>query len=277
MRSTRLTVMVALLLLFGTLSSASGQAPTIITMTAPQYYSDFYEETLIPAFEEEYPNIQVEFVFTEDNYFGSPLFSSEENDYYANLQNYASAADVLYVASYNLNSYATNTGFFLDLTPLASIDGTLNPDDFFPPAWDAFQWDAGLWALPQTIRTEVLVYNQDRFDEAGLSYPTEDWRLADFIQAAEALHVYNSDGQVEVPPLLVVNQALLLYLETGPMYDDSVIPAQPDYNNPELVNALSMLVDYHSSFEQADLNSWSSNDLPMSLGFPYQLQGCYAG
>ncbi len=50
------------------------------------------------------------------------------------------------------------------------------------------------YGLPWCAATEILYYNQDMFDAAGLSYPTNSWSYADFLAAARKLTVKNADG-----------------------------------------------------------------------------------
>ncbi|GMQ64580.1 ABC transporter substrate-binding protein [Vallitalea maricola] len=41
-----------------------------------------------------------------------------------------------------------------------------------------------LFGIPQGIQVDVLYYNKDMFDEAGVDYPTADWTLDDLREAA---------------------------------------------------------------------------------------------
>lgn len=56
----------------------------------------------------------------------------------------------------------------------------------------------GTYGLPWCAATEILYYNQDMFDAAGISYPTNDWSYADFQAAAEKLTQKASDDTTEV-------------------------------------------------------------------------------
>ena len=255
--------------LLGVIMPVAAQSPTIITMTAPQYLESVFKDTIIPEFEAQHPGIQVQFVYADEMY--SDPFYDDEANFAERLTEYASAADVLYVSSYNYSSYMTSTGFFLDLTPLVSVDGDLMPDDFYPAAWDAFQWDGGIWAMPTAIETQILVYNQDMFDAIGLPYPNESWSISDFIQAGEALHTYNDAGEVELSSLSSLDPRLLLYSSIGDLVDDSVIPNVPDFSHPELADLLNQWATYWSSYEFAENNMYSPDEMAMYIGYPYQL------
>lgn len=264
---------VLLLCLGLTASITTAQPPTIITVAASEWQGDLFEDTIIPAFEAEHPNIQVEFVYSDNIYFGNPMYQpeDEESTYYDDLTTYAESADVLYVSDTSLSPYAINTGFFLDLTPLVSVDDAINEADFYPAAWQTFQWDGGVWALPYSMEVQVLVYDRSVFDAAGLPYPDQSWRLQDYILSAEQLHTYNANGEVEFSALNPVNPTLIVYSEVGPLFDTTTFPTQPDFSNPEFQRQIEAYVTYFDSYEFADFRGYSFNDVPMTISYPYQL------
>lgn len=59
--------------------------------------------------------------------------------------------------------------------------------------------DGRLYAIPQGIQVDVLYYNKDMFDEAGLEYPNEDWTLMDLEEASIKLTTDNRYG-FSLPP-----------------------------------------------------------------------------
>lgn len=256
-----------------TQSIATAQSPTIITVTAPEYQGDLYEDTIIPLFEAEHPNIQVEFVYAENTYFGNPLYQAEgeESTFYDDLAAYASSADVLYVSGDGLSPYALNTGFFLDLSPLIAVDDTINEADFYPATWRTFQWGGGMWALPTTIMPQVLVYDRAAFDAVNSPYPDESWQFEDYIHVAEEMHTYNSQGEVELSPITAISPINIVYGSIGKLYDPMTMPIQPDFSDPEIVRLLQTYTDYYSSYEFAAIQGYSFNEIPMSITYPYQL------
>lgn len=52
----------------------------------------------------------------------------------------------------------------------------------------------GTYGLPWGVATEILYYNQDMFDAAGIPYPTNDWKYEDFLAAAEKLTQKEGDN-----------------------------------------------------------------------------------
>ena len=219
------------------------------------------------------PIFKVEFVYSENTYFGNPLYETESDEpgFFDKLNAYASSADVLYVHGNNLSPFATRTGFFLDLSPLISVDSEIASEDFYPGAWQAFQWDGGIWALPYTMQVQVLVYDKNAFDAVNFPYPDQTWRMEDYTRVAEAMHTYNSKGEVELSPLTAMNPAHLLHNIIGTAYDDSALTTQPDFSNPELLSTLEAYIDYYSAYEFEEFGGYSFDEIPMSLNYPYQL------
>jgi len=280
MMKHHILLMTLLMSLFATQSILMAQQPTIITVTAPEYQIDLYEDTIIPLFEAEHPNIQVEFVYNENTYLGNPLYETEESDepsFYDQLTDYASSADVLYVHSGSMSPFATNTGFFLDLSPLVTVDDSLQADDFYPAAWQAFQFDGGYWALPYSLQLQLLVYDKDSFDAVNFPYPDQSWRIEDYIRAAEAMHTYNSAGEVELSPMNAIDPITLFHAITGPLYDDLTLPAQPNFSNPEFLHLLDTYINYYTEYEFEEFRGYSFDEMPMTLSFPYQLSSSAFG
>jgi multiple sugar transport system substrate-binding protein len=58
--------------------------------------------------------------------------------------------------------------------------------------FQAYSYEGKQYALPQDVNTQVLFYNKQLFDEAGVDYPNESWKWdpetgGDFLEAAKAL------------------------------------------------------------------------------------------
>lgn len=91
-----------------------------------------------------------------------------------------------------------------DIANFAAVDGILplddylaasdiNTDDMIDAVATLADGLGATYGLPWCAATEIMYYNQDMFDAAGLEYPTNDWSYADFKAAAEALTVKDGD------------------------------------------------------------------------------------
>lgn len=87
---------------------------------------------------------------------------------------------------------------FLDLGPYLET-GSLKAADFFEGPIAQFEWQDTLWGLPDTAAPEVVFYNKDMFDAAGLAYPTDEWTYED-MRAAAVLLTLDDAGRNAADP-----------------------------------------------------------------------------
>ena len=75
---------------------------------------------------------------------------------------------------------------FLELSDLVEQDA-VDLEDFYQGPLDQFRWNGRLWGIPDTAAPDLVFYNLDMFDAAGVAYPDESWTLDDMRQAAVRL------------------------------------------------------------------------------------------
>ncbi len=238
----RLWIVVAML--YTIISSAQAQ-PTIITLVVPEFFEDQYQETIIPAFEAQNPDVQVHLVTSGG--FGADANPADDiEDYLDDLLAYATSADVLAVDTNTFTPEATRSGYFLDLSPLIRSDNLLNSADFYYAAWESFQWDGGHWALPSGIDVLILNYDPAAFDAAGLAYPNERWTLDDFANAVRRLAQFDANGNMTSAGFISFvggTEALFISALGRGVYDETVIPSEPDFSGTDLEAVLQTWLD----------------------------------
>jgi len=140
-------------------------------------------QAMIAAFEEENPNITVEneAMGYGDNYWTQLVTRIAGND----------APDAFELNMENFLAHATR-GSLRPIDPLFAATG-LDKNVYSPGLLDAVSFDGELLAVPLMFSTVVLVYNMDLFDQAGLSYPTQDWKWADSLAAAKKISALGDD------------------------------------------------------------------------------------
>ncbi len=216
-----------------------------ITLAISNLSDSVFSDKLIGDFESAHPGIKVSIV--KANTTIPPAASGLDRHFQA-VQQYASSADVLYVTNANitgsdttsLSVEATRAGYFLNLKPLVDDDKTLNPSDFFPPIWQSYQWDGGVWAMPFAADPYVLTYDPAAFDAAGLPYPNDKWTLDDLSNAMRKLAVKDSNGKVTTAAFDIFGSALPYLFRamlTNSLLDTSSIPNIPKFDTPD-VNTL---------------------------------------
>lgn len=127
-------------------------------------------EPFIEAFEKEYPDIDVEVLWDKDD---NTLIAANK------------APDLIKSGDIHVSS---SRDLLLDLTPYMERDEQeINSDDFFPATLESLKVDGALLAMPTSFNVGLLYYNKTLFDEAGVTYPSDDWSQDDFIKAGQAL------------------------------------------------------------------------------------------
>jgi ABC-type glycerol-3-phosphate transport system substrate-binding protein len=225
-----------------------------------------FNDEILSEFEAQNPGVDVVFITAGDSmFFGGAAYDAE--GFFDRASEYAAKADVLYVDSSSLTPEATRAGFYLDISPLTSSDTTLNPGDFFPAAWESFQWDNGVWALPASINLNLMVYNKTRFDELGLPYPNEAWTIDDFANTVRALSETNDSGEVTTPGFVDWGSSGLLIrslLGEG-VFDDSVLPSTPNMQSPQLEALVTAWSELAQEGHTGNNFTGSSQDIPLRI------------
>jgi multiple sugar transport system substrate-binding protein len=112
---------------------------------------------LISNFEEENPDIKINFMHIPQNYFQKIhlLFASN------------TAPDILFINNLNLPIYASK------LEPLESY---INQEEFYPQSLDGLSFDGHLLAIPRDISNLVFYINLDLMNK-----PSKNWNLDEFM------------------------------------------------------------------------------------------------
>lgn len=245
----------------------------VLTLAIPDYLVVSLE-TALERFRTQHPDATV-VVEPVNTYIGSAAYAGEDQEtYFDNVSRYVVSGDVIYTDSYSLVPEVTRTGGLLDLNPLATGDAGLNPDDFYPAAWEMFQWDGGLWALPASVNVLPVIYNPAAFDAVGLSYPDESWTFNDYLDAARTLTQYDEQGRVTLPGFS--GDLTLLLIASGiEMGDEN---GTPRFTDPTLLGALeswTMLYEelYPTSEEaQQNMIQYDYARIPLRIEQPYMLR-----
>ncbi len=123
-----------------------------------------------------------------------------ESDYSSKLNQMVStkdtSSDIYVVWENDIKNFADAKGIIALDDYLKS--SSINQGDFIDAVSQLTEGLGATYGLPWCAATEVLFYNQDMFDAAGVAYPTNDWSYADFLAAAEKLTQYNTDNTTAV-------------------------------------------------------------------------------
>jgi multiple sugar transport system substrate-binding protein len=201
------------------------------------------------AFMEANPNIKIE------------LWAQPWGDYFTKLQTLWAAGDgkaipdVLFLSP--VPSYAAD-GVLENLEPYIKASG-LDTSDYWPGSLDTTSYQGSVYGFARDIGLEVLYYNKDHFDEAGLEYPNDKWTWDDLRAAAEALTIKSASGRIEryglgmeggkYPQFLISNG--------GGLFDDVFNPTECWLSRPESIEAVEFiagLMNDEIAMRDANLN-----------------------
>ena len=115
-------------------------------------------------------------------------------DYFTQIQTRVAAgtAPDCYELNYeNFVSYAKK-GVLLDLAGVIASTG-FDKSVMNEKALGAFSTDGVQYGLPDSFSDVVLIYNKKLFDQAGIAYPTAEWKWADEQAAAEKIRALGAD------------------------------------------------------------------------------------
>lgn len=198
---------------------------------------------ILAQFENENPDIEVEFVHIPQNYFQKIhlLFAS-------NL-----APDVIFVNNLYLPIYA-NAGM---LEEIKNYD-----DAFYPKSIEALSYRGKVYAIPRDISNLVIYYNKELFEKYGVPVPSKYWTFDDLLIIAKKLTKdTNNDGLTDFWGISFDEEPLfyLPYLMSeggGFLSDDTnnVI-----FNSPESKKGLNFYADLRNKYHVAPTKSESAS------------------
>lgn len=120
---------------------------------------------VIKEFEDENPDIKVEFLHIPQNYFQKIhlLFASNTEP------------DIIFINNQYLPIYANSK----KLLPLK-----ISQKIYDEKVLDSLSWHGELYAIPRDISLLVIYYNKDIFEKAGVEFPNEKWTQKEFLSKA---------------------------------------------------------------------------------------------
>lgn len=140
---------------------------------------DKFDEGIIKAFEKENPNIKIESIQVADSDYSQKINTMIIG---------GNAPDVILSFEADLPRFA-QSGAIESLDPYIKKGASFDVADFIPAVEKIGESTGGNYGLPWAYASEIMYYNKDMFDKAGVAYPTVDWTWDDFKVAAEKLTV----------------------------------------------------------------------------------------
>jgi len=187
----------------------------------------FLEETLIPAFESENPDIKVQSVLVPYDQFRRKLLIALSGGTAPDL----ARVDILWVPE------------LADQGALANMEELWSDfDQFLPGPLSTNLYNGSYYGLPLDTNTRVLVYNMDMFEDAGIAGPPAT--MADLRTACEKIKELGeekycfADGGTYA---WAVNPWMWSF--GGSVTDPDITTTDGYFNSPETVEAYQFLKD----------------------------------
>ena len=151
------------------------------------------------------------------------------------------APDVMFLN--NIPSYAAR-GVLAPLDALIARDG-FDTDAYHPGLLAIFSYEDEVYGFARDNDTNVLYYNKDLFDAAGVAYPTDDWRWDDIRAAALELTVRDERGRATQYGLALEKNRYpqWVYQNGGHVFDDPLEPTEFMMDAPEAIAAIQFIAD----------------------------------
>ncbi|GAB4528249.1 MAG: ABC transporter substrate-binding protein [Anaerolineae bacterium] len=162
-------LLMAVLLLAGVVSAQDEQVTLQVWTGASSPVENEFKEAQIAAFEEAYPNVDVELLISPD--YGTQIRAAFASGDYP---------DVFTVGQADFPQWQS------DGLLASGAEFIEEQDDIYEGLRNAFSAEEELYCAPKDFSTLALFYNRDYFDAAGIDYPTEEWTWEDMMMAAEA-------------------------------------------------------------------------------------------
>ncbi len=155
---------------------ASGEEVTL-RVSLWDYSNTEYYKNMFNAFTEKYPNITIDVVeFSADEYDNVIVTQlSGKQDF-----------DVVFTKGTPALSALISQGHIYALDDLIANDADFNADNYAGLV-DQLTLDGHTYALPFRYDNQLIFYNKDLFDAAGVAYPEDGMSMADYHELATTM------------------------------------------------------------------------------------------
>ncbi len=212
-----------------------------VTLSIESWRSDDvaqWEEEIIPAFEDEHPDIQLEFNPTAPTEYDGALSSRLEG---------GTAGDIITCRSFDRSRDLHERGF---LEEIDDLDGLENFDEFALQAWQTSEGDAQ-FCVPLAAVIHGNYYNAEAFDEVGLEIPETNDEFLDVLEQLQEDGTYTPLAWGTADDWIATSTAFDLF---GPNFWDgedgrqALLAGDKPYTDDDFVQAWEFLDQWQPYF-----------------------------
>jgi multiple sugar transport system substrate-binding protein len=186
-------------------------------------------EATLAAFNEEYPNITVDYEPIPEGYIDqmTAQFSAGE------------PPDLFYVQAEFADAWIQD-GLLEPLDPYFAGNPEFDTEPFFDPLLEAFQFEGQTYGLPKDASPLALFVNPDMLSAAGVEVPTTWEELEAAAEALSTDEVYGLCLGAELPRV-----GAFIYQAGGGIYNED--GTELTISSPESVEAIDFVLGMHES------------------------------
>ncbi len=213
------------------------------------------------AFMQEHPDIKVE------------IWNQPWDDYFTKIQALWASGDTKVIPDI---AFLWPTPQYAAESVLENLDpyiekANYNLDDYWPGLLESAKYNGSVYGFPRDIESNVIYYNKDMFDKAGVAYPSNDWTWDDFLAAAEKLTQKDASGNTTVYALAAEGGKWPKWVNQngGAILDDYVNPTKCMLTEPASVQGIQFFSDMMNNglaMRPADLNQAGGDAAVFSSG-----------
>jgi ABC-type glycerol-3-phosphate transport system substrate-binding protein len=132
----------------------------------------------------------------------------------------------------------------LNLDPYMDADPSFDKNDVIGNTLAQVQSDNKTWAFPIVIQPEVLRYNAEMFENAGVQIPEDGWTIDAFTDALKTLKDASPDSAPFIPRGFGSDYLLSLIAAFGGLpLDYRTTPVTINFTDPATVEAIRQMLD----------------------------------
>lgn len=219
------------------LSTAGGALAQTAELTIESWRNDdlsIWQDTILPAFMAEHPDIKVTFSPTAPTQYNAALNAKLEG---------GTAGDLITCRPFDASLDLYNKGYLADLSGLEALDSF---SDVAKSAWTTDDGSA-TFCVPMAAVIHGFIYNKDAFDELGIEPPKTQ---AEFM---DVLAKIKEDGTYIPLAMGTLDQwesATMAYQNIGPMYwkgeegRKAIIEGTAKMTDPEWVKPYEVIAQW---------------------------------
>jgi ABC-type glycerol-3-phosphate transport system substrate-binding protein len=199
-------------------------------------------EGLLADFKKAHPEINVQLERVPDTQYVDKLLTQFAGNV---------APDVVFVDNTNLADFYPRS-LLEPLNSYIQSDPSVKLADFYSSQVKCFTVKDEIYCIPRDIAPVCLIfYNKNAFDEAGLSYPSDDWNVDDFLKTAQKLTKRDAKGTTTRWGFLDDGNLpeAWMYAFGGRFVDDAYNPTKYLLDSPEALRGIQFRGDLINKYK----------------------------